>query len=171
MAQVHCCIAGMLFGWEVIMTFVLVSVVYAVAVGEPSFGIMGPFAVGLALFAMVFAGELSSCNLCIANTSVTSWFEACMSRGIAPAPEHEPQHVSFLVTCVARNAAVMLIAGSQFTGTAINPARALGPAIVFHCHWDKVWLYVIAGKQISATIADCSLASLNPCSSAVNNQL
>ena len=40
------------------MTFVLVSVVYAVAVGEPSFGIMGPFAVGLALFAMVFAGEL-----------------------------------------------------------------------------------------------------------------
>ena len=48
----------MLFGWEIIMTFVLVSVVYAVAVGEPSFGIMGPFAVGLALFAMVFAGEL-----------------------------------------------------------------------------------------------------------------
>lgn len=40
------------------MTFVLVSVVYAVAIGEPSFGIMGPFAVGLALFAMVFAGEL-----------------------------------------------------------------------------------------------------------------
>lgn len=80
---------GMLFGWETVMTFVLVSVVYAVAIGEPSFGVMGPFAVGLALFAMVFAG-------------------------------------------------------SQFTGTAINPARALGPAVVFHCHWDKVWLYVIA---------------------------
>lgn len=46
----------MLFGWETVMTFVLVSVVYAVAIGEPSFGIMGPFAVGLALFAMVFAG-------------------------------------------------------------------------------------------------------------------
>ena len=38
-------------------TFVLVSVVYAVAVGEPSFGNIGPLAVGLALFAMVFAGE------------------------------------------------------------------------------------------------------------------
>ena len=50
--------AGMLFGWETIMTFVLVSVVYAVAIGEPSFGIMGPFAVGLALFAMVFAGDM-----------------------------------------------------------------------------------------------------------------
>lgn len=35
--------------------------------------------------------------------------------------------------------------GSQFTGTAINPARALGPAVVFHCRWDRVWLYVIAG--------------------------
>ncbi len=41
------------------MTFVLVSVVYAVAIGEPSFGVMGPFAVGLALFAMVFAGKLA----------------------------------------------------------------------------------------------------------------
>lgn len=42
------------------MTFVLVSVVYAVAVGEPSFGNVGPFAVGLALFSMVFAGELTN---------------------------------------------------------------------------------------------------------------
>lgn len=42
------------------MTFVLVSTVYAVAIGEPSFGVMGPFAVGLALFAMVFAGKPSS---------------------------------------------------------------------------------------------------------------
>ena len=49
----------MLFGWETVMTFVLVSVVYAVAIGEPSFGVMGPFAVGLALFAMVFAGKLA----------------------------------------------------------------------------------------------------------------
>ena len=49
----------MLFGWETVMTFVLVSVVYAVAIGEPSFGVMGPFAVGLALFAMVFAGNVA----------------------------------------------------------------------------------------------------------------
>ena len=39
------------------MTFVLVSVVYAVAIGQPSFGVVGPFAVGLSLFAMVFAGS------------------------------------------------------------------------------------------------------------------
>lgn len=42
------------------MTFVLVSVVYAVAIGEPSFGVVGPFAVGLSLFAMVFAGGLQT---------------------------------------------------------------------------------------------------------------
>lgn len=54
--------AGMLFGWETVMTFVLVSVVYAVAVGEPSFGNVGPLAVGLSLFAMVFAGQhIASC--------------------------------------------------------------------------------------------------------------
>lgn len=41
-------------------------------------------------------------------------------------------------------------AGSQFTGTAINPARALGPAIVFHCHWNVIWLYVIAGMSAAA---------------------
>lgn len=41
------------------------------------------------------------------------------------------------------------VAGSQFTGTAINPARALGPAVVFHCRWDRVWLYVIAGSSVN----------------------
>lgn len=42
------------------MTFVLVSTVYAVAIGEPSFGVVGPFAVGLSLFAMVFAGKATA---------------------------------------------------------------------------------------------------------------
>ncbi len=42
------------------MTFVLVSTVYAVAIGEPSFGVVGPFAVGLSLFAMVFAGKATT---------------------------------------------------------------------------------------------------------------
>ncbi len=50
----------MLFGWETVMTFVLVSTVYAVAIGEPSFGVVGPFAVGLSLFAMVFAGKATA---------------------------------------------------------------------------------------------------------------
>lgn len=35
------------FGWEAITTFMLVVTVYSVAVGEPSFGIVGPLAIGL----------------------------------------------------------------------------------------------------------------------------
>ncbi len=30
--------SGMLFGWELVLSFILVSTVYAVAIGEPSFG-------------------------------------------------------------------------------------------------------------------------------------
>ncbi|DBB15366.1 TPA: hypothetical protein ACH3X3_003608 [Trebouxia sp. C0006] len=54
---------GMLFGWKAVMTFVLVSVVYAVAIGDPSFGAMGPLAIGLSLLAMVFAGQPIACCL------------------------------------------------------------------------------------------------------------
>ena len=43
------------------MAFVLVVVVYAVAIGDPSFGAMGPLAIGLSLLAMVFAGEPIAC--------------------------------------------------------------------------------------------------------------
>ena len=30
--------AGMLFGWEFVLNFILVSTVYAVAIGQPTFG-------------------------------------------------------------------------------------------------------------------------------------
>lgn len=45
-----------LFSWEMIMTFLLVATVYSVAVGEPSFGIMGPLAIGLSLFVAAITG-------------------------------------------------------------------------------------------------------------------
>ena len=45
------------FGWEMMMTFMLVITVYAVAVGEPSFGVMGPLAIGFAVTAAAFVGE------------------------------------------------------------------------------------------------------------------
>ena len=32
--------AGMVFGWEFVMDFILVSTVYAVAIGQPTFGVM-----------------------------------------------------------------------------------------------------------------------------------
>ena len=48
---------GQLFLWELIMTFVLVSTVYAVAVTKPGHGNIGPLAVGFSLFASAFIGE------------------------------------------------------------------------------------------------------------------
>lgn len=46
----------MAFGWEAVMTFVLVAVVYAVAIGKPSFTETGPLAVGFSLWASVIVG-------------------------------------------------------------------------------------------------------------------
>ena len=51
---------GQLFLWELIMTFVLVSTVYAVAVTKPGHGNIGPLAVGFSLFASAFIGEWSA---------------------------------------------------------------------------------------------------------------
>ena len=44
-----CCPAGMLFGWELILAFILVSTVYACAIGAPNFGNIAPLAVGVSL--------------------------------------------------------------------------------------------------------------------------
>jgi hypothetical protein len=34
--------------------------------------------------------------------------------------------------------------GGPFTGCAINPARVLGPAVVFNCYWDSAFIYMLA---------------------------
>ncbi len=47
--------AAQLFGWEAMASFILVSVVYAVAIGNPSFGNIAPFAAGLSLVIDIFA--------------------------------------------------------------------------------------------------------------------
>lgn len=79
---------GQAFGWEVAGTFLLVVAVYAVAVGEPSFGIVAPLGVGAALFAAATTG-------------------------------------------------------GAYSGAAFNPARVLGPAVVFTCWRGSLW-YVLA---------------------------
>lgn len=80
---------GVAFGWEVVMTFLLVTAIYSVAVGEPSFGIVGPLAIGAALYAAA-------------------------------------------------------ITGGGFTGAALNPARVLGPAVVYGCYWKAAPIYILA---------------------------
>lgn len=57
-AEQHLCAwQGMAFGWEAVMTFVLVAVVYAVAIGKPSFSETGPLAVGFSLWASAIVGK------------------------------------------------------------------------------------------------------------------
>ena len=46
-----------LFWWECIMTFVLVSVVYATAVTKPGHGSMAPLAIGFTLYASAAVGN------------------------------------------------------------------------------------------------------------------
>jgi len=46
-----------LFWWECIMTFVLVSVVYATAVTKPGHGSLAPLAIGFTLYASAAVGE------------------------------------------------------------------------------------------------------------------
>ncbi|CAJ1352901.1 unnamed protein product [Effrenium voratum] len=100
------------FWWECLMTFTLISCVYACGVAKPGHGSHTPLAVGLSLFA-----------------------------------------------CAA--------SGGQYTGGALNPARVLGPFVVFDCGEDWAGLYV--GAQALAAVFAMSvfafvsgLGPLNP---------
>jgi glycerol uptake facilitator-like aquaporin len=52
-----------LFGWEVVMTFTLISVVYACGVAKPGHGSFTPLVVGLSLVACAGTGALRPCCL------------------------------------------------------------------------------------------------------------
>lgn len=53
-----CACAGQLFGWETVLSFILVSTVYATAIGTPNFGNIAPLAVGVSLALDIMAGDL-----------------------------------------------------------------------------------------------------------------
>lgn len=91
---------GQIFFWELITTFVLVSVVFATAVDDAAashFVSVAPLAIGLSLF-------------------------ACAQ------------------------------ASGPFTGGCLNPARFLGPAVVFGCGWKWFAPYVF-GELIGGVLA------------------
>ena len=90
---------GQVFFWELVATFVLVSVVFATAVDDAASGhfvSVAPLAIGLSLFACA---------------------QAC----------------------------------GPFTGGCLNPARFLGPAIVFGCGWGSFVPYVF-GELIGGAL-------------------
>lgn len=41
-----------------------------------------------------------------------------------------------------------LFAAAAYSGGGVSPARVLGPAIVFHCHWNTAWVYMLGGELI-----------------------
>ena len=46
----------------------------------------------------------------------------------------------------------MPAAGGRFTGAALNPARVLGPALVFNCYWNTAFVYM-AAQFLGALVA------------------
>lgn len=77
---------GMAFGWEFVMTFLLVAVVFAVAIGKPSFTETGPLAVGFALWCSAFAGGFTASlrqhsrpHVCSAVRLYCNWASAGIS--------------------------------------------------------------------------------------------
>lgn len=80
---------GEVFGWETMMTFLLVMTVYASAVAKPGHGNTAPLAIGLSLYAAA-------------------------------------------------------ISGGPYTGASLNPARTIGPAVVFVCNVGVSFIYILA---------------------------
>lgn len=88
--------ASELFGWESLMTMLLVLTVYAAAVTKPGHGNTAPLAIGLSLYAAA-------------------------------------------------------LTGGPFTGASLNPARTIGPAVVFACNVRISFLY-IASEMFGAAL-------------------
>ena len=46
--------------------------------------------------------------------------------------------------------------GGPLTGAALNPARVLGPALIYDCYWNTAFIYMVAeyiGGAIAAVLA------------------
>uniref|UniRef100_A0A7S0RKK3 Aquaporin n=1 Tax=Chlamydomonas leiostraca TaxID=1034604 RepID=A0A7S0RKK3_9CHLO len=93
---------GGVFGWEMMMTFLLVMTVYAAAVAKPGHGNTAPLAIGLSLYAAA-------------------------------------------------------ISGGPYTGASLNPARTIGPAVVFTCNVGISFLYIFAEFFGAACAAGLSI--------------
>ncbi|GLI61302.1 hypothetical protein VaNZ11_003656 [Volvox africanus] len=93
---------GDVFGWETMMTFLLVMTVYAAAVAKPGHGNTAPLAIGLSLYAAA-------------------------------------------------------ISGGPYTGASLNPARTIGPAVVFTCNVGISFLYIAAELFGAALAAGLSI--------------
>lgn len=90
---------GQLFLWELIMTFVLVSTVYAVAVTKPGHGNIGPLAVGFSLFASAFIGEHHQTIVCRSPTSNSTFVNYSAMRPCAASAVRHKHSMSLCRHC------------------------------------------------------------------------
>ena len=83
--------------------------------------------------ASIASQQHSSCG----NVGVDLWTEmlmcVCFPGNIAP-------------MAVGVSLVLDLFAAAAYSGGGVSPARVLGPAIVFHCHWNTAWVYMLGGE-------------------------
>ena len=67
-----------------IFTFILVSTVYAVAIGKPNFGNVGPLIIGLSLYACASVGALALLTIAYATALAESLVQRHASGSFRP---------------------------------------------------------------------------------------
>lgn len=82
----------------------------------------------------------------------------CYPSSTSQAATEHKQLQTNLDNCSAGNVAPLavgvslvldLFAAAAYSGGGVSPARVLGPAIVFHCHWNTAWVYMLGGTVLA----------------------
>lgn len=88
--------------------------------------------------------------------------------GTAIAPVNSPYNFSPLAPLAAGLAIYVAIeASGDFTGSPLNPARVIGPALVFFCNWRHFWAWTLGkislflNKSYSHLAVSCQEVSRN----------
>jgi glycerol uptake facilitator-like aquaporin len=147
-----------LLGWELVMTFLLVSVVFAVAISRPGHGNIGPLAVvGAAAGACAGGGQpvaggrrvqaKGKAKQAGSSHIIFCWNHCSLISLHCPLGHPAAQGYTLFASAFI---------GGPLTGAALNPARVLGPALIYNCYWNTAFVYMLAqylGGAIAAVTA------------------
>ncbi|KAK9831439.1 hypothetical protein WJX81_004683 [Elliptochloris bilobata] len=91
------------------------------------------------------------------STGQLFWWEAIMTFTLVmvvyATAVTKPGHGNIAPLAIGFTLFASAFVGGPYTGAALNPARVLGPAMVFHCFWDTAMVYVFAQLLGSAVAA------------------